>query len=65
MYSYFIPKGKDKVVFSGLRFNLSMTIKNENIKNLLRSLETDEFKEINSKNSERLINPLIKEAKKN
>lgn len=64
MYSYFIPKGKDKVVFSGLRFNLSMTIKNENIKNLLRSLETDEFKEINSKNSERLINPLIKEAKK-
>lgn len=64
MYSYFIPKGKDKVVFSGLRFNLSMTIKNENIKNLLRSLEADEFKEINSKNSERLINPLIKEAKK-
>ena len=44
MYSYFIPKGKDKVVFSGLRFNLSMTIKNENIKNLLRSLEADEFK---------------------
>lgn len=64
MYSYFVPKGENKVVFSGLRFNLSMTIKNENIKKLLRSFESTELKDINSKKFERYVNPLIKEAKK-
>ncbi len=64
MLSYFVPKGKNEIIFSGMHFNSKVTVKDKNLISFLRYMENDDFKNYDGDEFLAQLNPIKDELLK-